>query len=90
MPGGQREFFLLGPHSPNLTANEIKLVHGLWLQLGEHVAPEELHHHDVVHFALDELVKAMKDGRKDSVLGKLKQYLKENRAHRDSQTRPPN
>ena len=25
LPGGQREFFLLGPHAPNLTMNEVNL-----------------------------------------------------------------
>ena len=34
-PGGQREFFLLGPHSPNLTMNEVNLVHQLWLRLSD-------------------------------------------------------
>jgi hypothetical protein len=28
-PGGQREFFLLGPHAPNLTSNEVRLIHRL-------------------------------------------------------------
>src|SRR6266699_3339214 len=26
-PGGQREYFLLGPHAPNLTSNEVRLIH---------------------------------------------------------------
>lgn len=56
MPGDQREFFVLGPHAPHLTASEISLLHQLWLRFSEQVAPEELHHHDVVHFALDEVM----------------------------------
>src|SRR5205807_9866374 len=52
-PLGEHEFFLLGPHAPNLTRNEVNLVHQLWLRLGDLVRPEELHHHDVVHFALN-------------------------------------
>ncbi len=39
MPGGQREFFLLGPHAPNLTANEVKLVHQLWLRFSDGFCP---------------------------------------------------
>src|SRR4029077_6380495 len=26
-PGGQREYFLLGPHAPNLPSNEVRLIH---------------------------------------------------------------
>jgi hypothetical protein len=62
-PGGQREFFLLGPHAPNLTSNEVRLVHRLWLRFSDLVSPGELHHHDVVHFALDEVMKELEDGK---------------------------
>src|SRR6267142_2171485 len=55
-PGGQREYFLLGPHAPNLTSNEVRLIHRLWLRFSDLVAPNELHHHDIVHFALDEVL----------------------------------
>ena len=82
-PGGTREFFLLGPHAPHLTDNEVKLVHQLWLQFSEEVAPEEIHHHDVVHFALDEVVKELAEGRKEEVSARLKQHLEANRRRRD-------
>jgi len=82
MPGGQKEFFLLGPHSPHLTANEIKLLHQLWLQFSEQVAPEELHHHDVIHFALNELVQELQEGKESEVLRRLRQHIEENKARR--------
>jgi len=52
-PCGQEHVFYLGPHAPHLTAKEIDLLHRIWLQLSGEVAPDELHHHDVVHFALE-------------------------------------
>ena len=61
--GGQHEFFRLGPHAPNLTMNEVNLVHRLWLRLNDLIAHEEIHHHDVVHFALNELQKEIADGK---------------------------
>ena len=82
MPGGQREFFLLGPHSPHLTANEVKLVHQLWLQFSEQLAPEEVHHHDVVHFALNEVVQELDEGKGDEVIARLKKHIEENKARR--------
>ena len=82
MPGGQREYFLLGPHAPHLTANEINLVHQLWLRFSEMVAPEEFHHHDVVHFALNEVVQELDEGKENDVVERLKRHLEQNKARR--------
>ena len=53
---GQEHVVYLGPHAPHLTPREIELLHQLWLEFSDAIAPEELHHHDVVHFALEELL----------------------------------
>jgi len=82
MPGGQREFFLLGPHAPHLTASEVGLIHRLWLQFSEQLAPEEVHHHDVVHFALNEVVQELDQGKGDEVLARLRKHIEENKARR--------
>jgi amino acid transporter len=87
MPGGQREFFLLGPHAPNLTSNEVKIVHQLWLRFSDLVSPEELHHHDVVHFALNEVQQELAAGKESEVVERLKEHLAQNRARRVPQ--PP-
>jgi len=81
-PGGQREFFLLGPHAPNLTANEVRLIHSLWLRFSDLVAPDELHHHDVVHFALDEVLNEMEEGKEADVVARLKRHVEQNKAAR--------
>jgi amino acid transporter len=79
-PGGQREFFLLGPHAPNLTSNEVRLVHRLWLRFSDLVSPGELHHHDVVHFALDEVMKELEEGKEADVAARLKEHINRNKA----------
>ena len=79
-PGGQREFFLLGPHAPNLTSNEVRLVHRLWLRFSDLVAPDELHHHDVVHFALDEVLNELENGKEAEVVTRLKEHINKNKA----------
>ena len=79
-PGGQREFFLLGPHAPNLTSNEVRLVHRLWLRFSDLVSPEEIHHHDVVHFALDEVMKELEEGKEADVAARLKEHINRNKA----------
>jgi amino acid transporter len=81
-PGGQREFFMLGPHSPQLTPNEVRLVHQLWLRFCGAVAPEELHHHDVVHFALNEMEQDISEGRENEVVARLRAHLEDNRKKR--------
>ena len=77
--GGQREFFMLGPHAPNLTMNEVNLVHRLWLRLGDLISPEELHHHDVVHFALNEVQKEIAEGKDQEVAERLREHLCKNK-----------
>lgn len=69
---------MLGPHAPNLTANEVNLLHRLWLRFSEMLAPMELHHHDVVHFALEELQKELEDGQEDAVVTRLREHLEAN------------
>ncbi len=74
-PSGQDQIFYLGPHAPHLTPKEIDLLHGIWLELSSEVAPDELHHHDVVHFALEELQDDIKNGRRNDVIDRLRQHL---------------
>ena len=62
-PSGQEQIFYLGPHAPRLTAKEIDLLHKLWLQLSDKLPGEEIHHHDIVHFALDEVEREMNEGQ---------------------------
>ena len=81
-PGGQEHVFYLGPHAPHLTPKEIDLLHTIWLELSNDVAPEEIHHHDVIHFALEELREQLGDSQREDVLRKLRQHLQEIRDRR--------
>jgi amino acid transporter len=81
-PSGQEHVFYLGPHAPHLTRKEVDLLHTIWLQLSQDVAPEELHHHDVVHFALDELKGELTDSQRKHVIERLKQHLQEIKSRR--------
>jgi amino acid transporter len=81
-PGGQEHIFYLGPHSPHLTPKEIDLLHRLWLEFSNDVAPEELHHRDVVHFALNELARETHNSGREEVLERLRQHLREIRDQR--------
>ena len=82
MPNGDKLYKVLGPHAPNLTANEINLLHRLWLRFSDSVSPLELHHHDVVHFALEEVQKELEDGAEDGVVKRLRAHLDANQRKR--------
>jgi len=84
-PGGQEHVFYLGPHAPHLTPKEIDLLHGIWLELSSDVAPAELHHHDVIHFALDELKGELNYADREQVVQRLRQHLNDISARRAPQ-----
>lgn len=74
-PSGQEQVFYLGPHAPRLTPKEIDLLHKIWLQLSDKLPGLELHHHDIVHFALDELGLELENGQEREVLERLRHHL---------------
>ncbi|HMD42686.1 MAG TPA: APC family permease [Candidatus Acidoferrum sp.] len=78
LPNGDKVYKVLGPHAPNLTGNEVNLLHRLWLRFSESTGALELHHHDVVHFALEEVQKELDDGQEDAVVTRLKAHLEAN------------
>jgi amino acid transporter len=83
-PGGQERIFYLGPHAPHLTPKEIDLLHDIWLRLIEELPGEDLHHHDIVHFALTELTREMSPEQSNGMLERLREHL-----HEIKDRRPP-
>jgi hypothetical protein len=86
LPNGDKIYKVLGPHAPNLTANKVNLLHRLWLRFSDMLAPQELHHHDVVHFALEEVQKEIEDGQEDAVLKRLRAHLEANQTKKKPQS----
>jgi amino acid transporter len=82
LANGDKVYKVLGPHAPNLTGNEVNLLHRLWLRFSEMLAPQELHHHDVVHFALEEVQKELDEGHEDEVVKRLRAHLDANQSKR--------
>jgi amino acid transporter len=76
-PSGQEQIFYLGPHAPRLTAKEIDLLHKAWLELSDKLPGEEVHHHDIIHFALAEVEREIAEGQGDAVVERLRQHLRE-------------
>jgi hypothetical protein len=76
-PSGQEQVFYLGPHAPRLTPKEIELLHKVWLKFSNLLQGEEIHHHDVIHFALTELEQQICNGRRDEVVKRMVDHLHE-------------
>ena len=52
MPDGESEAFHIGPHAPALRAEDVQLVHRLWLNFRRDPEMQGLHHSDIVTYAL--------------------------------------
>ena len=81
-PSGQEQIFYLGPHAPRLTPKEIDMLHSLWLDISANLKEEEVHHHDIIHFALFELKNQITNGQLDDILKKMRKHLSEIRDRR--------
>ncbi len=65
--GGQIQTFVLGPHAPTLTREDLDLIHRLWLEAVAEVGID-VHHRDVVRVALEKLQREMEgDSRREAM-----------------------
>jgi len=76
-PSGQEQVFYLGPHAPRLTPKEVDLLHKVWLDFSERLPGKDIHHHDIVHFALTEVEREMGSDVDEEVLNRLREHLRE-------------
>src|SRR5207249_5748684 len=74
-PSGQEHVFYLGPHAPHLTTMEIDLLHAIWLELSNDLAPREIHHHDLVHFSLEQLQQDLAGLTRQAILDGMAAHL---------------
>jgi hypothetical protein len=56
-PDGNAKVFSIGPHAPNLRADDVQLVHRLWLNFRRDPGIQDLHHGDIVTYALTRLAR---------------------------------
>jgi hypothetical protein len=74
-PTGEIETFLLGPHAPTLSPEDLDLIHTLWLDaVSRHGL--DVHHRDVVRAALEELERDLAGPDRERALTRLAEQLK--------------
>jgi hypothetical protein len=54
-PGGEIKAFYIGPHAPALSPDDVQLVHRLWLNMRRDPSVPDLHHSDIITYALSRL-----------------------------------
>jgi amino acid transporter len=54
-PNGDVKVFYIGPHAPSLSSEDVQLVHRLWLNMRRDPAAADLHHSDIITYALTRL-----------------------------------
>jgi hypothetical protein len=57
-PDGTSLSFHIGPHAPKIEPHEVQLVHRLWLNMRRAPDMENLHHSDILTYALTRMAAA--------------------------------
>jgi len=52
---GETSVFYIGPHAPTLSPDDVQLVHRLWLNMKRDPSVQDLHHSDIITYALTRL-----------------------------------
>jgi amino acid transporter len=72
-PDGQVKVFYIGPHAPALSPDNVQLVHRLWLNMRRDPSLQQLHHSDIITYALTRLA-GQYAREKDEVVRELRNY----------------
>lgn len=75
-PSGNAQAFHIGPHAPTLQAEDVQLVHRLWLNFRRDPAMQSLHHTDIVTYALTRLASEYARDKVE-VLKELRRYTRD-------------
>jgi amino acid transporter len=70
---GQAKVFYIGPHAPKLTPDDVQLVHRLWLNMRRDPTVTDLHHSDIITYALTRLASNYARDKQE-ILRELRNY----------------
>src|SRR5664279_4099145 len=77
-PEGRKWEFELGPHTPQLRPQDIKLMHDIWLQVTRDPQYSNLHHYHVIAVALRELQQRLDGSESTQALSDLREEIDRN------------
>ena len=64
--------FCLGAHAPQMSEEDVNLIHELWLKMTGEPGWEHLHHKDIVSIALALLKQDRKSGEQEALLERIR------------------
>jgi amino acid transporter len=70
---GEAKVYYIGPHAPKLSADDVQLVHRLWVNMRRDPSMQELHHNDIITYALTNLAGQYARDKQD-ILNDLRNY----------------
>jgi amino acid transporter len=70
---GETKVFYIGPHAPALSPDDVQLVHRLWLNMRRDPSMQDLHHTDIITYALTHLA-GQYAREKQEILRDLRNY----------------
>jgi hypothetical protein len=73
-PDGEALSFHIGPHAPTIRPEEVQLVHRLWLNLRRSPEMRDLHHSDIISYALSRMAAEFARDKQETLRG-LHQYM---------------
>ena len=80
-PDGEALSFHIGPHAPAIQPSEVQLVHRLWLNLRRTPGMHDLHHSDIVTYALTRMATEFARDKQETLKG-LQNCIEEVNARR--------
>jgi hypothetical protein len=72
-PSGEAKAFYIGPHAPKLSPDDVQLVHRLWVNMRRDPSVPDLHHSDIITYALTRLA-GQYAREKQEILRDLRNY----------------
>lgn len=66
---GEMQDFPIGPHTPSMAAEDVQLVHRLWLSFKREPEMANLHHQDIVTYALTRLASDYARNKEETARG---------------------
>jgi amino acid transporter len=80
-PDGESLSFHIGPHAPTIQPEEVELLHRLWLNMRREPGMQELHHSDILTYALTRTATEFADN-KQATIRQLQTCISEINSHR--------
>jgi amino acid transporter len=74
-PDGTAREYMIGPHTPRLRAQDVDLMHKLWLNITTDPKFAGAHHYHIVALALEELQRELSTEQRTQLLQKLQEEI---------------